>query len=72
MAGARLRPPPQPSPARGAGEGRARGVSRGRVGTLVAFLALLAAAACGVKNPPELPPGQEDQYPRQYPASDEP
>ena len=38
-----------------------------------ALLALMAlAAACGVKNPPELPPGQEDQYPRQYPAPDEP
>ncbi len=39
--------------------------------TLLVLMAL-AMAACGVKNAPELPPGEEDQYPRQYPAPDEP
>jgi hypothetical protein len=35
------------------------------------FLAL-AVAACGTKSRPELPEGQTDQYPRQYPNPNEP
>lgn len=33
--------------------------------------ALGTTAACGKKGPPELPEGQTDQYPRQYPNPDE-
>lgn len=45
----------------------------GRVG-LLALLALtaLAPAACGKKGPPQLPPGQTDTFPNQYPRSTEP
>jgi len=28
----------------------------------------LPLAACGKKGPPELPPGQSDDYPRKYPS----
>jgi hypothetical protein len=31
----------------------------------------LAPAACGKKGAPELPEGQTDQYPRQYPDPSE-
>jgi len=34
--------------------------------------ALAATAACGTKSRPELPEGQSDQYPRQYPNPNEP
>lgn len=48
---------------------------RGLVRSLaVAALVAVAAAplaACGKKGPPELPEGQTDQYPRQYPNPDE-
>jgi predicted small lipoprotein YifL len=33
---------------------------------------MLPLAACGKKGPPGLPPGQTDQYPRQYPNPNEP
>jgi hypothetical protein len=36
------------------------------------FLALAATAACGTKSRPELPEGQTDHYPRQYPNPNEP
>jgi hypothetical protein len=36
------------------------------------LLALAATAACGTKSRPELPEGQTDQYPRQYPNPNEP
>lgn len=43
---------------------------------LLAFLALallvLPVAACGKRGSPGLPPGQTDQYPRQYPNPNEP
>ena len=50
---------------------------RGRPLRAVLLLALLAAlmlplAACGKKGPPGLPPGETDQYPRQYPNPNEP
>ncbi|MBL9034043.1 MAG: hypothetical protein JNN33_04710 [Rhodospirillaceae bacterium] len=32
----------------------------------------LAPAACGKKGPPQLPPGQTDQFPEQYPKSTDP
>ncbi|GIK97379.1 MAG: hypothetical protein BroJett029_15880 [Alphaproteobacteria bacterium] len=46
---------------------------RSRAACLVLALALagLAPAACGKKGPPELPEGQTDQYPRQYPDPSE-
>lgn len=31
------------------------------------LIAVGATGACGKKNPPELPEGQTDRYPRQYP-----
>ena len=54
----------------------ARSISAGGVGRwllLAALLATLAAplAACGTKSRPELPEGQNDQYPRQYPDPNE-
>jgi hypothetical protein len=36
------------------------------------LLALGATAACGTKSRPELPEGQSDHYPRQYPNPNEP
>jgi len=50
---------------------------RSRVLRIALLLTLLAAlmlplAACGKKGPPGLPPGETDQYPRQYPNPDEP
>jgi predicted small lipoprotein YifL len=36
------------------------------------LVALAATAACGTKSRPELPEGQSDQYPRQYPNPNEP
>lgn len=41
---------------------------------VVAMLALSGATlgACGKKGPPELPEGQTDQFPRQYPDPNEP
>jgi predicted small lipoprotein YifL len=41
---------------------------------LLALLALaaLAPAGCGKKGPPQLPPGQTDTFPNQYPRSTEP
>ena len=49
---------------------------RNRPLRFVLLLALLVAlmlplAACGKKGPPGLPPGQTDQYPRQYPSPNE-
>lgn len=40
---------------------------------LVALLAITGTgiAACGKKGPPQLPEGQTDAYPRQYPDPDE-
>jgi hypothetical protein len=38
----------------------------------ILLLALGATAACGTKSRPELPEGQSDQYPRQYPNPNEP
>ncbi len=38
---------------------------------LTLLLAALGMSACGKKGPPELPEGQHDQYPRQYPNPDE-
>jgi predicted small lipoprotein YifL len=50
---------------------------RGRPWRAILLLVLLAAlllplAACGKKGPPGLPPGETDQYPRQYPNPNEP
>jgi len=39
--------------------------------TLLALVAL-APAGCGKKGPPQLPPGQTDQFPQQYPKSTDP
>lgn len=36
------------------------------------LLALAAGAACGTKSDPQLPEGQTDRYPRQYPNPNEP
>ena len=36
------------------------------------MLALATTTACGTKSRPELPEGQTDQYPRQYPNPNEP
>jgi len=49
---------------------------RNRSLRFVLLLALLTAlmlplAACGKKGPPGLPPGETDQYPRQYPSPNE-
>jgi predicted small lipoprotein YifL len=50
-----------------------RGTRIRRAIALVLVLAALAAtAACGTKSRPELPEGQSDQYPRQYPNPNEP
>jgi len=42
-----------------------------RLRPILALTLLLAAlgavSACGKKGPPELPEGQHDQFPRQYP-----
>ena len=40
---------------------------------IVALLALsgVTFAACGKKGPPQLPDGQTDQFPRQYPDPNE-
>ena len=38
---------------------------------LILALAGLPLAACGKKGPPELPEGQTDQFPRQYPDPNE-
>lgn len=40
---------------------------------VAALVALCAAplAGCGKKGPPELPEGQTDTYPKQYPSPDE-
>ncbi len=47
-----------------------------RIARWIAFALVLAAlaatAACGTKSRPELPEGQTDQYPRQYPNPNEP
>lgn len=41
---------------------------RRRFTALVLMLVLATAlAACGRKNPPEAPPGEEDTFPRTYP-----
>jgi predicted small lipoprotein YifL len=47
-----------------------------RLSRLVAAVLILVAtglplAACGKKGPPDLPEGQTDQFPRQYPNPDE-
>jgi predicted small lipoprotein YifL len=34
---------------------------------LLACAVVASLAACGRKNPPEAPPGQEDTFPRTYP-----
>ena len=49
---------------------------RNRPLRIVLLLSLLAAlmlplASCGKKGPPGLPPGETDQYPRQYPTPNE-
>jgi len=49
-----------------------RSIAAGRAGRWLLLTALLLAfaapvAACGTKSRPELPEGQNDQYPRQYP-----
>jgi hypothetical protein len=36
-----------------------------------ALAALAALAACGKAARPRLPEGEDDQFPRQYPAADE-
>ena len=52
-------------------------MSRARPRFRAALLAIavevigLAPAACGKKGPPELPEGQTDQFPRQYPDPNE-
>ena len=52
---------------------RSEGLSVRRWFALAAImLALAATAACGTKSRPELPEGQTDQYPRQYPNPNEP
>jgi predicted small lipoprotein YifL len=38
---------------------------------LILAVAGLPLAACGKKGPPDLPEGQTDQFPRQYPNPDE-
>ena len=38
---------------------------------LVSALAALLLAACGKKGPPELPEGQTDSFPHQYPDPSE-
>ena len=38
---------------------------------LILAIAGSALAACGKKGPPELPEGQTDQFPRQYPDPNE-
>jgi predicted small lipoprotein YifL len=39
---------------------------------LVAAVILGSLGGCGRKNPPTLPPGQTDEFQRQYPTSTEP
>lgn len=48
-----------------------QGLGRWTMFALLALLAL-APAACGKKGPPQLPPGQTDQFPEQYPKSTDP
>ena len=47
-------------------------LGKGCVVTAIGLALFLALAACGRKNPPVLPEGQTDQFPRQYPTSTEP
>ncbi len=53
------------------GAPRRRGLLRPVAVAALIALAGAALAGCGKKGPPELPEGQSDQYPKQYPSPDE-
>jgi predicted small lipoprotein YifL len=46
-----------------------RGFSLPAALLVLAFLAPLALAGCGKKNPPRPPPGVPNTYPRTYPSA---
>lgn len=43
-------------------------MTRRLIALLLALAVASSVAACGRKNPPEAPPGKEDEFPRIYPS----